>query len=200
VDTTIRGGRTECVDAVDALPIPRPFTLDRFADQLGEQRGRPIKLIPARLGATAPCGLLIGTDEIDLVFYAANTSTFHAHHIVMHEIGHLVLDHQSTRVVLGPDPSGVARARTAVVTQPDPLVELREKFTPDLAPQFIRTLLARTTYDAEEERRAELFAALAVSRIARQDAVPHHPSARELDLVRLQLVFDIPTARNGSRA
>jgi hypothetical protein len=79
--------------AVQRLPIPRPFTMDGLARALSEREGKPVKLVGEQLGGTAPCGWLVRTKEVDYVCYPTNTSYLHQLHIVLHEIGHLVLRH-----------------------------------------------------------------------------------------------------------
>jgi hypothetical protein len=60
---------------------------------LNERSDRPIELIAQPLGGTVPCGWLFRLKDVDYVCYPANTSNFHQLHIVLHEIGHLLLDH-----------------------------------------------------------------------------------------------------------
>lgn len=203
MDAATRSIRANCDDIVDNLPIPRPFTLDRFVRELGDRRGRLIELVPARLGATAPCGLLVSTDDIDYVCYAENTSPLHRWHIIFHELGHLELDHEGPRVTLPPD-DPQARLDTglngAVPEHSDPVAALR-LLLPDLSPTLIRRLLSRTSYHAEEERPAELFATLTAARVNRVIGLPHLATPRdmEMDLVRLRSIFDVPVQRSDSR-
>lgn len=195
VNAATRLIRAHCANIVDNLPIPRPFTLDRFLRELGDRRGRLIQLVPARLGATAPCGLLVSTDDIDYVCYAENTSPLHRWHIIFHELGHLELDHEGPRVTLPPDDRLEAEPEHA-----DPVAAMR-LLLPDLSPALIRRLLTRTAYHAEEERTAELFATLTAARVNRLIGAPHLATPRdmEMDLVRLRSIFDVPVQRRDSR-
>jgi hypothetical protein len=86
--------------AVQRLPIPRPFSMDGLARALSEREGKPVKLIGEQLGATAPCGWLVRTKEVDYVCYPTNTSYLHQLHIVLHEIGHLVLRHPTEALAM----------------------------------------------------------------------------------------------------
>lgn len=83
------------IEAVERLPVPRPFTLKRFVHELRDSRSKPVELVEAPLGGTAPCGWLVRTNQVDYVCYPSNTSWLHQLHIVLHEIGHLVLGHPS---------------------------------------------------------------------------------------------------------
>lgn len=93
VHVQARSATTDIARLVGCLPVPQPFTLRRFAHMVGRQRGKAIHLLDATLGATAPCGLLVTTTEVDYICYASNTSWLHQLHIILHEVGHLVLGH-----------------------------------------------------------------------------------------------------------
>ncbi|SEP54512.1 hypothetical protein SAMN04489732_15114, partial [Amycolatopsis saalfeldensis] len=47
--TTTRSLREWCESAVQTLPIPAPFTLEGFLEQVGDHSGRRIELLPAIL-------------------------------------------------------------------------------------------------------------------------------------------------------
>jgi hypothetical protein len=83
----------EIAAAVEELPILRSFNLKRFVSAVSDRRPKPIELVDSPMGGTAPCGWLVRTREVDYVCYPTNTSRLHQLHIVLHEIGHLVLGH-----------------------------------------------------------------------------------------------------------
>lgn len=89
------------VEAVKRLPVPCPFGFERFIRALGDSLARPVKLVGAPLGGSAPCGWLMRTSKVDYVCYPTNTSWLHQLHIVLHEIGHLVLGHSGDALLLG---------------------------------------------------------------------------------------------------
>lgn len=89
------------VAAVERLPVPQPFTLLSFVQALRDCLPKPVELVGAPLGGSAPCGWLVRTSEIDYVCYPTNTSTLHQLHIVLHEVGHLVLGHSGSPLLLG---------------------------------------------------------------------------------------------------
>lgn len=182
--------RGVCIDLVDRLPIPRPFTLARFASGLSEQRGRKIELVPARLAASAPCGLLVSTDDVDYVCFACNTSAVHQLHIVLHEVGHLVLGHTSRRITVR---SASTTPTHGVEGEPsgDPL-RVYEALLPHLSPALIRRLLGRTGYRDADERDAELYATLAGERINRVIDPSEVPRTSDRRVVGLQALFDVP--------
>ncbi|MEU3714309.1 hypothetical protein [Streptomyces catenulae] len=85
------------------------------------------------------CGLWLSTETDDHIFFEARTSPLHQEHIVLHEIGHLLFDHQ----MLGDGDHGGIGA-----------------LLPDLSPRLVQRLLARTNYSTCQEQEAEMLASL----------------------------------------
>jgi len=148
-DTTLR---QRCEDRVRHLPIPDPFDLATFLRRLGEQRGRPVELhaLPGGL-AEGMSGVWMATDRADHIYYDGSTNPLHGEHIVLHEVGHIVADHQPAPVLASEDAA---------------------LLLPHLAGEVVARVLARTSYSREDEREAELTATL-IARRAGRPAVPH---------------------------
>jgi hypothetical protein len=128
--------------------IPVPFDLDGLLDKLEAARGHPIELVP--FSATVPgklCGIWVGTDRLDLIYYEEATSVLHQDHIILHEIGHMVCGH-----------TGVA------LSQAD---QVRGLLLTDAVRGQVDTVLGRGAYTAVEEQEAELVATLILERAAR---------------------------------
>lgn len=135
-----RHGYRKCRELVENLPLPRPFSVSALVDLLAEHRGRPIDILSFPEGLTAEvCGAWLRLADRDVIFVERGTSRFHWEHIVLHEIGHMLCDHQS-----GTD--NIARG-------------LR-RFLPDLSPELVERLLQRTSYSTDEEQEAEVVASL----------------------------------------
>jgi hypothetical protein len=135
-----RQTRKKCQSLVDGLSLPRPFSVDALIRELAERRGRPIHVHTLPTGAAFDaCGLWISTDKRDDIYVEEQTTPFHREHILLHEIGHILCDQQSQGQ--------------------DELVTLA-KLLPDLSPELIRRVLARTNYTSEQEQEAELVASL----------------------------------------
>ena len=81
---------------IRGLQVPVPFDLSQFVAGLERQRGRPIGLHSFSFGPGGLCGLWIGTAEADYIYHEAGTTPFHATHIALHEIAHMLLGHQHT--------------------------------------------------------------------------------------------------------
>jgi hypothetical protein len=146
-----RGLRRECAERVRRLEIPTPFDVQELCRRLGAQRGREIRLLPAPLPPESPCGLWVSTDHADYVFYEERTSQLHREHIVLHEIGHLLCDHEATPVLDD---------------------EASRLVMPSLDPGMVQRMLGRTHYSRLEERQAELMASLIREQASRWSPEP----------------------------
>ncbi|MCX5407608.1 hypothetical protein OHA37_27565 [Streptomyces sp. NBC_00335] len=85
----------ECAAVADRLVIPRPFDLEAFCEGIAAQRGRPLILLPldGPPDPALPCGIWLGLDVADLVFYDAVAAEILKVQIVLHEISHMLLGH-----------------------------------------------------------------------------------------------------------
>ncbi|MGA5227103.1 MULTISPECIES: regulator component [Streptomyces] len=140
-----------CRKILDNLHAPQTNSFEAICQWVEERRGRPLILreLPDQIAATGVCGLWLGIDEADLVFYQAHTVPFHQQHIILHELGHILCDHH--------------RAPNSVAAD-----QLSGLFN-GLQPQLIKRLMTRTRYTAIEEQEAEMIASLLHStrRVAR---------------------------------
>lgn len=133
--------RARCAAVADAVPVCKPFSVERLVQVLADQWRRRIHVIPHRLPPTAPCGLCISTDQADYIVVAdvSGQSRLVRDQIVLHELSHLLLDH-----------------RVNIVGQPD----TNRWLLPNLDAGMVRRMLARRRYDTVEEREAETLATL----------------------------------------
>ncbi|PCG82285.1 hypothetical protein CIB93_30720 [Streptomyces sp. WZ.A104] len=97
----------ECAAIADQLVIPQPFNLEAFCDGIAEQRGRPLILLPldGPPDPALPCGIWLGLDVADLVFYDAVAAEILKVQIVLHEISHMLLGHVAPELDLADQPS-----------------------------------------------------------------------------------------------
>lgn len=131
--------RRQCAERVRALDIPTPFDVGELCRRLSAARDREIRLLPAPLPPDSPCGLWVSTERADYVFYEERTTRLHRDHIVLHEIGHLLCDHEATPVLDE---------------------EASRLVLPSLDPSMVQRMLGRTHYSRVEEQQAELIASL----------------------------------------
>ncbi|MEV7004666.1 hypothetical protein AB0N62_44895 [Streptomyces sp. NPDC093982] len=130
-----------------AIDIPHPFGIEVFCERIAAQRGRPLHLhsVPGVSGTDAPCGVWIATENADHIFHEAATSPLHQDHIILHEIGHMLLGHRSIL-------DGVQTAGSGLF--------------PDIDPVTVVSLLTRASYGTEDERDAERLAGLIAGKAA----------------------------------
>ena len=130
--------RRYCKRLLRQLDVQPPLRVDDLCRKLGEHRGRPIRLIPWALPVPGPFGLWLSRPEEDCIFYQAETTRVHQDHIILHEIGHIVADHQDDG------------------TAGDELPRLG----PDVPRDTVRRAFRRTCYTEDYEREAELIATI----------------------------------------
>jgi len=162
--------RRRCVALVDELDLPEPFDMDAFCEALGRRRGRALRRIPADLPTGSPSGMWVATDDADYVFFERRTTPLHRRHIVLHELGHLICNHEA--------PPEMTDAASRMLL-------------PDLDPSVVRRMLGRTYYSVVEEQQAELVASLIHERITAwgPDAAPSVDPAVADVVARLERVF-----------
>ncbi|MDY7088092.1 MAG: hypothetical protein SYR96_23675 [Actinomycetota bacterium] len=154
----MEGLRRRCEARLRGIRVPAPFNLDQFCDEVAARRGRPLFRRPVPgLSDEAACGLWIGTDRADHVFFDPGTSRLHAEHIVLHELSHILCGHSGSDAALG-------------------------TLFPDLEPGAVRRMLGRARYTDDQEREAEMMASLIRGRSAR---TPRTPLGRTTDALGL---------------
>lgn len=130
----LRGLRRQCAAVIDDLRLPARADLPSLCAHLAQARGRPLHVVPVAM-TEQPCGMWVATGEADWIFVDVGTSPAHQEHIVLHEIGHLICGHTGG----GHDVAA---------------------FFPDIDPELVHAMLARTTYSDEQEQQAEVMAYL----------------------------------------
>jgi predicted Zn-dependent protease len=126
--------------------------LQTYLDDVAAYRGRSISLLPidtallAGTGCGTGSGLWIAKQDSDVIAYGADTTEWHAEHIIMHELGHMLLGH-------GPEQSESGEAPTSA-----PTVAAVADLLPSISPESIAHVLGRTDYGTRRERDAETFA------------------------------------------
>lgn len=157
--TSERELRRRCRRLLRDLDIQPPLDVKEFCARLAAVRGRPIKLIPYPIWADGPFGLWLKGNKADYIVYQQHTTEPHQHHIILHEVGHILADHQSDetaddlRDFLGGGSSG------------------------DLPQKVSGRLRRRTAYDEREEREAETVATIILEWASVLDAMRLQPSS-----------------------
>src|SRR3954471_195703 len=149
-----RSVQRRCEARLRTVEIPNPFDLDRFADEVSGRRGRRLTLLPKQT-SLGPCGVWLALPDADYVFYEPRTSALHQQHIILHELGHLLHEHEPSERVDD---------------------EVLNQLFPTLDADVVRRVLGRTSYTAVEEQEAEMVASLVSERAQRRYVVSGTPA------------------------
>lgn len=155
IHLTERELRRRCKRELRALDIQPPLRVEELCRKLGERRGRPIRLVPHPLPMPGPFGCWIATPTADYILYQQETSKTHQDHIILHEVGHIMADHEGV----------------------DTGADFLQATMPGLAPDTVTRGLRRTSYDEEHERQAELVATIILEWASVLDRVAPRPVA-----------------------
>lgn len=140
-----RALRRACGDLLREIRLPTRFDIESLCDQLSERRGIPLRLIPMSLDPSTPSGLWVSIPTADLIVYESSASRPHQEHIIAHELGHMIWQHDQH-------------------WNDDNVAAL---FFPDLDPCLVKDMLQRAGYTDAQEREAETMATVILSRMQR---------------------------------
>lgn len=157
------------------VPIPQPWDLTNYLAAVAAHRGRPIALHPvdaailSGTGCGTGSGLWIAKRDSDVIVYGADTTRWHAEHIIVHELGHMLLGHGAEETP-GTD-SEMAHTVSTVAG-----------LLPSISPESIAHVLGRSDYGTARERDAETFADMVMLhalRTPRRDSLLHRTFFRD---------------------
>lgn len=158
---------------LQSLGIQPPLDVEELCRALGERRGRQIVLQPFPLEKPGPSGLWVDTPQMDVILYQRETTPLHQKHIILHEVGHIL----------------VADDGQADEEQehPDDFYEGWATLIPVLDPALVRRVARRCSYDDGEECAVELAATIILEWSSVLDEAP--PLAEDPALRRIQSAF-----------
>ncbi len=153
--------KRRCQERLKELELPQGLVDVRaLVAHIAESRGRPIHLHPVATSGDGPCGAWIPGPTSDHVFYeAAETTPPHQDHIIGHEVGHILCDHE-----------------------PAPLAHGMRLPFEALGERLVHRMLGRTRYGNDEEREAETMASLLLTGVATGAAQRRPRAALEVAL------------------
>ncbi len=79
--------------AATVPPPPAPYTVDAWCEAIGRARGRPLRVHHVRLDADLPPGLLVRRPHKDSILVDAALPELTRAQTVLHEVAHIVLEH-----------------------------------------------------------------------------------------------------------
>jgi hypothetical protein len=137
--------RKRCAAELAQLDLKPGAEIQDVVDQIGRQRGRPVRLVPFDLPVAAPEGFLIGTGDEDFIVFERRAVPLYQRQIVLHEVAHLLFAHE-TETVLAEDAIAM--------------------MMPSLDPALVKRVLGREHTNSVAEQEAELLASMMGQRIS----------------------------------
>ena len=113
--------------------MPIDGDLGGLLDALGQERGRPVHVLPQRFTGRSTSGLWLPTRQADYLVIDEPTTPSRRAAIVCHEVAHILLGHTPR----------IATSEVIAVAMPD------------ISPALIARALARHAYASEDEANAE---------------------------------------------
>ncbi len=74
------------------------FSIGKLAKVIAERRNRPIELIPWPMPDVMQYGVWLSGPRSDYIFFEKETASVHQSHIILHELSHILLGHQTVHV------------------------------------------------------------------------------------------------------
>ncbi|MFE2926676.1 hypothetical protein [Streptomyces goshikiensis] len=127
----------DCRKYVRSLRLDPYSSAHELCDQIGSARGRPIRMIEARLPVPGPMGVWVCRTDDDVVIVQDLAVGVHRDHIVLHELAHILCEHEGERY--RPDEPALSAL--------------------DGVPEGGAVVRFRSVHDSAAEREAELLAA-----------------------------------------
>ncbi|HTI19423.1 MAG TPA: hypothetical protein VL652_00440 [Kutzneria sp.] len=137
--------RKRCAAELARLDLKPGAEIPDVIDQVGRQRGRPVRLVPFDLPVAAPEGFLIATGDEDFIVFERRAVPLYQRQIVLHEVAHLLFAHE-TETVLAEDAIAM--------------------MMPSLDPGLVKRVLGREHTNSVAEQEAELLASMMGQRIS----------------------------------
>ena len=129
---------------VERRALVQATSLAEVLQGVARHRGRPVELepLPADADAGHVFGVCLPYPDRDVILFRTGAGPAHELHSILHECGHLVLDHVADA---GADQTPADPDRLAAML-------------PDLDPALVAAALARSSYEDVHEQEAETFA------------------------------------------
>ncbi|MFF7633005.1 hypothetical protein ACFZB9_07610 [Kitasatospora sp. NPDC008050] len=131
--------QSNCRRFVRGLDLPPVSSVRELFPVVETLSGYPIQVLPiAEDIAQGLCGLWIRSKSNDYIFVHPDTSRAHQDHIIAHELGHILRNHQGLPILPAAQP-------------------VADRLVPDLDPRVVKMMLGRTSYEHDDEEEAELI-------------------------------------------
>ncbi|MFJ9855650.1 ImmA/IrrE family metallo-endopeptidase [Streptomyces sp. NPDC101150] len=154
------------------------MSIDALCDHLSRLSGRAIQLMPCSLPLGSPDGLWVSAAGAEYVIYEERLAPVHQQQVILHELGHLICDHEASPV-LTPEASRL--------------------LLPSLDPDLIRRTLGREHSQSVAEIEAEYVGSLIGRRIGTWSADRIRPVPPDMQELAYRLsALDNPAFRGSN--
>ncbi|MEV7090153.1 hypothetical protein AB0O07_30440 [Streptomyces sp. NPDC093085] len=141
------------------LGVTPPLDVAELCQSLSRRRGRPLFLREAPLPKPGPSGMWAEYDTYDVILYQQETTRLHQEHIILHEVGHILVAENEAA-----EGSSGVEADTAVIDPDEEAASVEVEGWAALLPVFgvesIKRVAQRCSYDDGEECSVELVATI----------------------------------------
>lgn len=130
-----------CQERVRSLGLPpgKNLTIGEICEHISGLRERPVQVVSIALPPAGPHGLWVSTETSDYIFAEERLVPVHQQQVILHEIGHVVCDHEASPVLT---------------------TEASRLLLPSLDPGLVRRVMGRDHGDSEAEIEAEMVGSL----------------------------------------
>jgi hypothetical protein len=129
----------DCKALADSLPIPAPWSIERFGEAIGRQRGRRLILTRTQLPSGHP-GLWFALPLADLIIYPRADDPAAELRAIGHQLAHMLLDHKGAPASESPFPhvDSTTAATVAIIRYTQPEEKTADEFAAHLAARVTR--------------------------------------------------------------
>jgi hypothetical protein len=167
---SIRSRHVQRIHALN-LPARRRIPVTRLCEIVGEEYGRTILLVPMHLPVPNVDGMWLSTRSgKDYIAVESRLSPVHQLGVIVHELGHVLCDHQGAQTID---------------------LEAAKMVWPALRPELVHRVLGRDHSDSEAERDAEYVGSLLSTHTTwSPDLTAHLPPAERAIAHRLTALLE----------
>ncbi|MFF0384095.1 hypothetical protein [Streptomyces sp. NPDC004286] len=141
---------------MQSLGAKTPLDVEALCESLAKRRGRPLHLRSAPLERPGPSGYWAEYEDYDVILYQQETTRLHQEHIILHEVGHiLVAEKELEGSAAWGRVAGAGSMHGGAVT-----VEDWADLLPVFEPSAIKRVALRCSYENGEECLVELVATI----------------------------------------
>ncbi len=154
---------------LDDLGVQPPLDVQELCRALGRRRGRPLFVRAAQLEKPGPSGLWVHLADMDVILYQQETTELHQQHIILHEVGHILMAEDQD-------------SDEEMPAEEEDYVEGWATLIPAVDPSLVRRVAKRCNYDDEEECSVELVATILMELVQHGgDAPAADPAVRRIE-------------------